>query len=80
MSVYIDENLTGIRSLFTILTRLALWNQPSLLILDNLHRFVPAETEVRLYVCDLASMPQITEPSIQIRLDPRKYQSYSSAF
>ncbi|KAG8831700.1 Peroxisome biosynthesis protein pex1 [Serendipita sp. 399] len=45
LSRFTEENLTGIKSLFSLLVRLALWHQPTLLILDNLHHLVGVETE-----------------------------------
>ncbi|PVF92751.1 AAA-domain-containing protein [Serendipita vermifera] len=42
---FTDESLAGIRSLFSLITRLSMWHKPTLLILDNLHQFVGIETE-----------------------------------
>lgn len=64
MKAFAEESLIGIRSLFSIITRLALWHKPSLVVLDNLHQFAGMETEVWYtvpYVLSCAHRKQHTD-------------------
>lgn len=45
MARFNDESLAGLRSLFVMLIRLAIWHKPSFLILDNIHQLIGQETE-----------------------------------
>lgn len=50
MNRYVEERLAGLRALFSLFRRIAIWCKPCLLILDNLDKLLSVEIEVCISV------------------------------
>ena len=50
MNRYVEERLAGLRALFSLFLRIAIWCKPCLLILDNLDKLLSVEIEVCISV------------------------------
>lgn len=68
MSRYVEERLAGLRALFAIFRRIAIWCKPCLLILDNLDKLLTVEIEVCISVRALRVLS--TFSSLAYRLVP----------